>query len=287
MRRSPDGTFGQEEVDMTQPASLNGDNFQIASKKAKESGARGTVRLVVLVASALLALVGVRAFLFEPFSIPSGSLIPSLLIGDYVFVSKYSYGYSHFSLPSFLDLAPGAMPGRLFAALPKRGDMVVFKLPRDGRTDYIKRVIGLPGDKVQMVGGRLFINGAIVERVPLPPYRLSDPSGRAIDAPHYEEILPEGAKHDIIQLEGDAGHLANTAVFEVPPGSFFVMGDNRDNSLDSRIPSGQGGVGYVPFDNLIGRAEVIFYSVEDAQLREDGGDWLSFVRWRRLFQPVR
>src|SRR5277367_3742236 len=139
----------------------------------KEEGWWETVKVII---EALLIALVVRTVLFQPFNIPSGSLVPTLLVGDYLFVSKYAYGYSHFSLPSFLDLAPGAMPGRLFASQPKRGDVIVFKLPRDGETDYIKRLIGLPGDKIQMQKGRLFINGTIVERTPLPPYSLGDNS---------------------------------------------------------------------------------------------------------------
>src|SRR3984885_8573223 len=152
---------------MTEPASLNSDEFDVASKKAKEGGLWETVKVII---QALLIALVIRTLLFQPFNIPSGSLIPTLLIGDYLFVSKYSYGYSHFSLPSFVDLDPAAIPGRIFASQPKRGDIIVFKLPRDGSTDYIKRLIGLPGDKIQVIKGRLVINGVVAERPPLPPY---------------------------------------------------------------------------------------------------------------------
>src|SRR5665213_2230625 len=135
---------------MSEPARLNGDDLEVASENAKEGGLWETVKVIV---QALLIALVIRTVLFQPFNIPSGSLIPTLLIGDYLFVSKYSYGYSHFSLPSFLDLVPSAMPGRIFASQPKRGDVIVFKLPRDGETDYIKRLIGLPGDKIQMIHG--------------------------------------------------------------------------------------------------------------------------------------
>jgi signal peptidase I len=270
--------------DMTEPASLKGDDFEVASKKAGEGGLWETVKVIV---QALLIALVIRTLLFQPFNIPSGSLIPTLLIGDYLFVSKYSYGYSHFSLPGFLDRIPEEMPGRVFASQPKRGDVIVFKLPRDGETDYIKRLIGLPGDKIQMMHGRLYINGAIVERTPLPPYSTPGHFGRPIDVAHYEEILPGGVKHEIIELDGDDGYYDNTGVYEVPPNSYFMMGDNRDNSTDSRVPSDQGGVGYVPFDNLIGRAEVIFFSVEDGEPWWQVWRWPWIVRWRRLFQPVR
>jgi signal peptidase I len=269
---------------MTQSASSDSRGLQAAPIRAKDSGARTTITIFALLALAALALLGVRTFLFQPFSIPSGSLVPSLLIGDYVLVSKYSYGYSHFSLPAFLDRWPDAMKGRLLAAAPRRGDVVVFKLPRDGQTDYIKRVIGLPGDKIQMIRGRLFINGTIVERTPLPPYATQDQSGQPIAAPHYRETLPGGAGYEIIQVEGDDGLFANTPLFEVPAGNYFMLGDNRDNSLDSRIPAEKQGVGFVPFENLIGRAEIIFYSVASGEQADDSAAWL---RWRRMFQPVR
>jgi signal peptidase I len=269
---------------MTEPASLNSDGFDVASKKAKEGGLWETVKVII---QALLIALVIRTLLFQPFNIPSGSLIPTLLIGDYLFVSKYSYGYSHFSLPSFVDLDPSAIPGRIFASQPKRGDIIVFKLPRDGSTDYIKRLIGLPGDKIQMIHGRLYINGAMVERTALPPYSTPGHFGRPVDVPHYEETLPGGVKHEVIELDGDDGYYDNTAVYEVPPGNYFMMGDNRDNSTDSRVPPDQGGVGFVPFDNLIGRAEVIFFSVEDGEPAWQVWRWPWIVRWHRLFQAVR
>ncbi|WP_158815172.1 signal peptidase I [Methylocapsa sp. S129] len=268
---------------MTEPASLKSGDFEAAAKKTREGGL-GTIAFAALAA---LILVAGRLLLFQPFNIPSGSLIPTLLIGDYVFVSKYSYGYSHFSLPSFLDLAPAAMPGRLFASQPKRGDVIVFKLPRDGQTDYIKRLIGLPGDTIQLRHSRLYINGTIVERTPLPPYSTLGHFGSPIDVPHYEETLPGGVKHEIIQMDGDEGYWDNTNVYTVPPGNYFMMGDNRDNSNDSRLAAEQQGVGFVPFDNFIGRAEMVFFSVGSESPAKDnsGGTWA--IRWDRLFQPVR
>ncbi|MGD0562723.1 MAG: signal peptidase I [Roseiarcus sp.] len=251
----------------------------------KEEGWWETVKVIV---EALIIALVVRTLLFQPFNIPSGSLVPTLLVGDYLFVSKYSYGYSHYSLPGFLDLAPASMPGRLFASQPKRGDIIVFKLPRDGETDYIKRLIGLPGDKIQMIKDRLYINGQIVEREPLPPYSTTGHFGSSEDVPHYLETLPGGVKHEIIQLDGDANpmpYTANTDVYEVPPGNYFFMGDNRDNSSDSRVPPDKGGVGYVPFDNLVGRAEVIFFSVDGAPAWEFWR-WPSTVRWNRMFHAV-
>jgi signal peptidase I len=283
------------EWEMTEPARLKGDGFGVASQKSKEGG--GLWETIKVIIQALLIALVIRTLLFQPFNIPSGSLIPTLLVGDYLFVSKYSYGYSHYSLPSFLDLAPSAMPGRFFASQPKRGDIIVFKLPRDGETDYIKRLIGLPGDKIQMIHGRLYINGAIVERTPLSPYATADRFGHAIQVPRYEETLPGGVKHEIIQIDGDDQGQAktnpggldvnNTGVYDVPPGQYFMMGDNRDDSLDSRFSPAQDGVGYVPFENLIGRAEIIFFSVEAGESAWQVWRWPSIVRWRRLFQPVR
>jgi signal peptidase I len=271
------------DADMTEPVSLQSGDFDLASKKSSE-GSRWLVLFVIL--AALIVIFG-RLFLFQPFNIPSSSLMPTLLIGDYVLVSKYPYGFSHFSLPASLDLAPESMPGRLFASQPKRGDVIVFKLPRDGKTDYIKRLIGLPGDKVQMIHGRLYINGTIVQRTPLPPYSALGHFGRPIDVPHYEETLPGGVKHEIIEMDGDEGYWDNTPVYEVPPGNYFMLGDNRDNSLDSRLASEQEGVGFVPFDNLLGRAEMIFFSIDNGEETQDKSTWPWTIRWDRLFQPVR
>ncbi|MBV8473471.1 MAG: signal peptidase I, partial [Hyphomicrobiales bacterium] len=184
---------------------------------------------------------------------------------------------------------PSAMPGRIFASQPKRGDVIVFKLPRDGETDYIKRLIGLPGDKIQMIKDRLYINGQMVDRQPLAPFTATGRFNTSEEVPHYRETLPGGVSHEIIQLDGDANpmpYTANTDVYEVPPGEYFFMGDNRDNSSDSRVPPDKGGVGYVPFENLVGRAEVIFFSVDDAPAWEFWR-WPWTVRWNRMFHVVR
>ncbi len=260
---------------MTEPAGLD-------KKRRAEEGGLGE-SLKVAFQALLIALV-VRTLLFQPFNIPSGSLIPTLLIGDYLFVSKYSYGYSKVSLP----LAPAFLPpGRVMASEPKRGDVAVFKLPRDGQTDYIKRVIGLPGDKIQMVNGRLSINGQIVPREATDKIRTTDVYGRLAEVPTYRETLPGGVSHLIIERDGDTGFYDNTGIYEVPPNHYFMMGDNRDNSTDSRVPADQGGVGFVPFDNFVGRAEVIFFSVEEGEAAWQFWRWPQTVRWGRIFQPVR
>ncbi len=251
-----------------------------AKKRADEGGILETVKVII---QALLIALVVRTLLFQPFNIPSGSMIPTLLIGDYLFVSKYSYGYSRFSIP----FAPNLFKGRILGSEPKRGDIAVFKLPRDGETDYIKRVIGLPGDKIQMVQGRLVINGQFVPRVPAAKVMTSDHYGKEIEVPTYTETLPNGVAHTIIELDGDSGYYDSTGVYEVPPGNYFMMGDNRDNSTDSRVPPEQGGVGFVPLDNFVGRAEVIFFSVRDGEPAWALWTWPWTVRWSRLFQPTR
>jgi len=236
----------------------------------------GFFELVKTIIYAILIAVVVRTFLFEPFSIPSGSMIPTLLVGDYLFVSKYSFGYSRYSLPFGLPL----FSGRIFAHEPERGDVVVFKLPADNTTDYIKRVIGLPGDRIQMINGILNINGAPVSREPAGAFSSGTATGRQVYQ-RYIETLPNGRRHEIIEI-GDNGPLDNTNVYTVPSGHYFMMGDNRDSSRDSRF---LGEVGYVPFVNLIGRAEVIFFSVDGSALHF--WDWYRTVRLDRLFRSIK
>ncbi len=227
--------------------------------------------LVEIVAAGLFALT-VRTFLFQPFNAPSRSMEPTLLPGDYFFVNKFAYGYSRFSLP----LAPRIFSGRIFAAEPKRGDVVVFALPRDPQTAYVKRIIGLPGDRVQLISGRLYINGEVAPRRAL---TVASEDGAI---PTYEETLPGGVVHPIAEEFGDAAFLDNTEIFEVPPGSYFVLGDNRDNSIDSRVSPEKKGIGYVPFENLIGRVAWIFFSL---QPEEEGKQ--KTVRSERVGHVVR
>ncbi len=250
------------------------------AKKKEEGGFGETVKVVV---QALLIALVVRTFLFQPFNIPSGSLIPTLLIGDYLFVSKYSYGYSKHSFP----FSPDLFNGRILSSDPKRGDIAVFKLPRDGSTDYIKRVIGLPGETVQMIEGRLYINGEVAPRERVTSIRTRDAFGRETEVPTYRETLPGGSSHLIIERDGDRGFYDNTQPFKVPPGHYFMMGDNRDNSTDSRVSGADGGVGPVPLENFVGRAEVIFFSVEEGEAAWQFWKWPWSVRWSRIFSPVR
>jgi signal peptidase I len=264
---------------MTEPARLEGKNAD-AKSRANEGGFGETLKVIV---QALLIALVVRTLLFQPFNIPSGSMIPTLLVGDYLFVSKYAYGYSNHSIP----FSPDLFKGRIFGSPPKRGDVVVFKLPRDGTTDYIKRVIGLPGDKIQMKEGRLYINGEMVPREPIPKITTEDFYGRETEVATYKETLPGGVSHTIIEIQGDTGFNDNTGVFEVPPDHYFMMGDNRDNSTDSRVPPDQNGVGYVPFENLVGRAEVTFFSVGQGEPAWAFWKWPSDLRWNRMFQRVK
>jgi signal peptidase I len=236
------------------PAQRTGVGWTIAK-------ALGWTGLALALASPLL----VRSFLFQPFNIPSGAQMPTLLIGDYLFVSKYAYGYSRFSLPD----SPRLFSGRIFAAEPRRGDVVVFRLPWDEATDYIKRLVGLPGDRIQMRGGELYINGTAVKRERVADFILSE-GGRTTRVKRWRETLPNGASYETLDLQ-DNGMLDNTEEYVVPAGHYFMMGDNRDNSSDSRVPAERRGVGFVPFENLIGRAAVIFYSInpDDHRVRTE------------------
>jgi signal peptidase I len=224
-----------------------------------------------------LIAVGIRTVAFEPFNIPSGSMIPTLLVGDYLFVSKYSYGYSHFSLP----FSPPLFSGRIFGRLPDRGDVAVFKLPRDTRTDYIKRIIGLPGDRIQMKAGQLYINGEKVQRKPAGEF-LAEDGGTSTLYERYLETLPNGREHYILKASDD-GPLDNTPEYKVPDGYVFAMGDNRDNSQDSRVMNA---VGFVPVENLVGRAEFIFLSVGGSASLWQIWDWPFEIRWHRLFSGI-
>ena len=239
--------------------------------KKKIGGIWDTIKTLIY---AVLIALFIRTFAFEPFNIPSGSMIPTLLVGDYLFVSKYSYGYSQHSLPLSLPL----IPGRVFTSVPERGDVAVFKLPKDNTTDYIKRIVGLPGDEIQVRNGRLFVNGQIVVRKHMGQFAVRGPLGSTIGIPQYKETLQSGTSYSILE-RGDNFQLDNTPVYTVPPGYVFGMGDNRDDSQDSRVLRE---VGYIPLKNLVGRAEFIFFSYDT-----NGNSWPFTVRWSRLFKVIR
>jgi len=230
--------------------------------------------LRTLVYAILIALV-VRTLFFEPFNIPSGSMKPTLLVGDYLFTSKYAYGYSKHSLP----FSPPLFNGRILGELPARGDVVVFKLPSDGRTDYIKRVIGLPGDAIQMREGVLHLNGEAVEKERIGTFVDQSEHGREIA--RYRETLPNGRAYDVLDMT-PRGPYDTTRVFEVPADHLFVMGDNRDNSMDSRTRF----VGFVPVENLVGRAEIIFYSTDGSAALWEVWKWPFAIRYGRLLDGI-
>jgi signal peptidase I len=241
-----------------------------ASDKAKQGGAWETIKVVV---EALLIALVFRTFLFHPFNIPSGSMEPTLLIGDYLFVSKFSYGYSRYSFP--IDLS--FIHGRIWEGIPKRGDVVVFRPPREPGTDYIKRVVGLPGDKIQVLNGVLNINGKPVPRVAEGEWEGEGRFGDPTPIPQYRETLDDGVTYLTLDMGPDS-QGDNTKVYDVPPGHYFLMGDNRDNSQDSRFLDGP--VGFVPAENLVGRAEIIFFSV-------DGSPAWAFWKWPWSVRPGR
>jgi signal peptidase I len=260
------------------------------SKRAR----RGRALLRLLVTIALVAWA-VRSLVFAPFSIPSGSMLPTLRVGDYLLVAKWPYGYSRFSFP--LQIPP--IDGRLFERLPERGDIVVFELPGRGGEDLIKRVIGLPGDTVELRHGTLILNGRAVSRsksepisIPVSPnspcrritergIALAITNGGDCVYSSYRETLPNGASYRVIdQVNNGSGD--DFAATVVPSGHVFLMGDNRDDSLDSRFSAPEGGVGPVPVDRLVGRAAVVFWSTDGGAHYAKPWTWFSSLRGHRI-----
>ena len=233
--------------------------------KTKPEDSWGELAKTVVYAG-LIAIV-IRTFLFQPFNIPSASMEATLLVGDYLFVEKFSYGYSRYTFPFGAGPVGPKPQGRFPDFKPDRGDVIVFKFPQDNATDFIKRLIGLPGDRIQMLNGQLFINDK-----PVPKLRVGDYVEKLGDedhhVPQYRETLPNGKSYLVLDRDAD-GPEDNTGVYVVPAGHYFMMGDNRDNSDDSRME-----VGYVPAENLEGKALFRFFSVDSSRAR-----WFEVWKW--------
>ncbi len=243
------------------------------SEEKKQSALWENVKVII---QALLLAMVIRTVFFQPFTSPSGSMMPTLLVGDYIFVNKFSYGYSKYSLP----FSPDLFEGRIFESEPERGDIAVFRFPPNPSIDYIKRIVGLPGDRIQMIGGVLQVNGQPVPKVQdgvfTSDYRM-DPG---TDVPVFRETLDNGVSYNTLdQAQGTRGD--DTREFIVPEGHYFAMGDTRDNSLDSRFD-----VGFVPAENLIGKASLIFFSLGNDTSFREVWKWPANMRWDRLFKVV-
>jgi len=260
-----------------------------AARKSKKKS--GSYELFVSLVEAIIIAVVIRTLLIQPFSIPSGSMEPTLLIGDYLFVTKYSYGYSRYSIP----FAPPLFSGRIFGASPERGDVVVFrhKDPRNGDLDFIKRLIGLPGDVIQVKQGLLYINDKPVKREAAPDFVGQDPCHSNVSrytppvrVKRWQETLPNGVSYYTLQCPAHLGFgefdAENTDPYKVPDGHYFMMGDNRNNSEDSRFPD----VSYVASDLLIGHARIIFFSLEGGGPAWAVWNWPWDIRWSRLFSII-
>lgn len=245
----------------------------MADSEEKSSFAENLKTVFLAVFIALI----IRSFLFEPFRIPSGSMYPTLRVGDYLFVSKYSYGYSRYSFPAGLPI----FEGRIWYSEPKRGDVVVFRFPKNTHTDFIKRIIGLPGDTVQIKEGRLYINGQKVARKEKERYVIDEYVKMPEFYHQYDEILPEGKVHRIIEISDEERIVDNTDELTVPENMFFMLGDNRDRSDDSRIS-----VGFVPKENLVGKAKFIFFSHSDKGSLIKPWTWFGAIRWSRFFKGI-
>lgn len=242
------------------------------SKPKAPDGFTETAKTVVY---AVLIALAVRTGLYEPFSIPSGSMIPTLLIGDYLFVSKFSYGYSRHSLPFSLPVLSG--PERTWFTEVRRGDVAVFKTPEDNRTDFIKRIVGLPGDTIQLRNSVLFINGTATPRERAGDFTYT--KGTALfRVMRFRETFSDGRSHYVLE-QTESMPQDNTPEYKVPPGHYFAMGDNRDDSQDSRF------IGSVPRENLVGRAEVLWFSIDGSWWRV--WEWFSTLRASRMFTKIR
>lgn len=274
-------------------AEAAGTNVKTATPKTAEAKEEGWGEFLRTVAFAVLIALAFRTIAYEPFNIPSESMLPNLLVGDYLLVSKYSYGYSKHSMP----LSPGVFSGRVFEKPVTRGDIAVFKFPGDNSTDYIKRIVGLPGDTIQVIRGHLYINNDPVKRERIEDFKHPD---NGLRYPQYRETLRNGVTFrtldcrynafgvvaSIVELNCAPKTTDNFGPHVVPQGHYFAMGDNRDNSTDSRVSRSRGGVDDIPAENLVGRAEVIFFSTYGARMWEFW-KWFQAARFERFFSSLR
>jgi signal peptidase I len=224
-----------------------------AAPPTRSMSRSGLLWLALLGSIAVILVPVTRIFVVQPFNVPSTSMEPTLMMGDYFMVAKYAYGYSRYSFP----FSPPLFEGRIFGAEPERGDLIVFRLPKDDTVDYVKRVVGLPGERIQMRNGELYINGARVKRGRVADFVYSS-DGKSMSIKRWRETLPNGVSYETLDMI-ENGFLDNTPEYVVPAGHYFMLGDNRDNSTDSRVLSQ---VGYVPFANLIGRVDKVFMSID-------------------------
>jgi signal peptidase I len=256
--------------------------MKVETKSSAAAATGGWRSQLLQLAAVVLAVFIAKGALAEPFYVPSGSMEPTLLIGDALLATKYPYGYGTASLPIQISLPE---TGRLFGETPKRGDVVVFRWPGDNSQAWVKRVVGLPGDRIQVRQGQLFINNHPASLKPDGIGEAEDDNGGSQTAYRYIETLPGGVSHEIYKMR-DNGALDNTPEVTVPPGRLFVMGDNRDNSADSRVPVNEGGVGLLPMDNLIGRADAVVGSWDLGIRSQPVWTWLSGFRGARFFTAV-
>ena len=265
----------REPTSLAAPTDVSKNTNGAATKKNPESWTElGKTAMIAF----LLALL-IRSFLYEPFNIPSGSMMPTLLVGDYLFVDKRDYGYSTYSFP--FGIIP--IQDRIWTKqMPEPGDIIVFKLPTDPSIDYIKRVVGLPGDTIQTINGRLYINNKIVPREPVGYERIDNGRGGYVTVTKYIETLPNGVMHTIYE-QGDTEELDNAGPFTVPADHYFAMGDNRDNSRDSRV---QSLVGFIPFKNIVGRANIIFFSTNGTAKLFEVWKWPFTIRYDRILDGL-